>query len=43
MNNGNCVEVASGPGIAVRDTADRTGAVLVFPPAAWKAFAKSLK
>jgi hypothetical protein len=43
VNNGQCVEVASGAKIAVRDTADRAGAVLVFPAAVWKAFAKSLK
>lgn len=38
--NGNCVEVAANlPGIVVvRDSKDRTGPVLVFGHADWKAF-----
>ncbi|MFE9201752.1 DUF397 domain-containing protein [Micromonospora sp. NPDC007230] len=37
--NGNCVEVAAvGGRIAVRDSKDRPGPVLVFGPAAWAAF-----
>jgi hypothetical protein len=36
---GNCVEVASRPGVvAVRDSKDRTGPVLTFPEAAWRHF-----
>lgn len=38
--NGNCVEVATNlPGIiAVRDSKDRSGPVLVFGPDEWRAF-----
>ena len=38
--NGNCVEVAANlPSVvAVRDTKDRTGPVLIFGHADWKAF-----
>jgi hypothetical protein len=38
--NGNCVEVAANlPGVvAVRDSKDRTGPVLIFGHADWKAF-----
>lgn len=37
--NGNCVEAGNGPGtVAVRDTADRGGAVLSFTPDEWHAF-----
>ncbi|WP_319458531.1 DUF397 domain-containing protein [Micromonospora sp. RTP1Z1] len=37
--NGNCVEVAAvADRIAVRDSKDRGGPALVFPPAAWAAF-----
>ncbi|GAB3812190.1 DUF397 domain-containing protein [Micromonospora zhanjiangensis] len=37
---GECVEVGDNlPGVvAVRDTKDRTGGTLLFPPAAWAAF-----
>ncbi|MEW2385957.1 DUF397 domain-containing protein [Micromonospora sp. NPDC047707] len=39
VGNGNCVEVATVDGrIAVRDSKDRPGPVLAFPPAAWRAF-----
>ncbi|MGW4407159.1 DUF397 domain-containing protein [Nonomuraea sp. NPDC004702] len=39
-NGGNCVEVATNiPGIiAVRDSKDRSGPVLRFAPAEWRAF-----
>lgn len=37
--NGNCVEVAILDGaVAVRDTKDRPGPVLLFCPAGWSAF-----
>ena len=45
-NGGNCVEVAdqSEAGrVLVRDTKDRTGPVLRFPPAAWRSFADRVK
>lgn len=39
-NGGDCVEVADNlPGVVlVRDTKDRDGGTLFFPPAAWRAF-----
>jgi hypothetical protein len=43
-NGGNCVEAASGNGgISVRGTADRDGATLNVPAAAWKRFANALE
>ncbi|MEU4568617.1 DUF397 domain-containing protein [Micromonospora sp. NPDC023956] len=37
--NGNCVEVAGvGARVAVRDTKDRRGPVLVFPRTSWRHF-----
>jgi Domain of unknown function (DUF397) len=44
-NGGNCVEVAGNlPGlIAVRDSKDPEGAVLVFAPADWRLFAAGVK
>lgn len=37
--NGNCVEAAqTTAGVAVRDTTNRSGATLVFPAGAWRAF-----
>ncbi|NJP35750.1 DUF397 domain-containing protein [Micromonospora thermarum] len=38
-SGGNCVEVAGNlPGVvAVRDSKDRQGPVLTFPPASWRA------
>ena len=41
----NCVEVAGNvPGVvAVRDSKDRTGPALAFPPGAWQAFAAGVK
>ncbi|WP_406078450.1 DUF397 domain-containing protein [Micromonospora sp. NBC_00858] len=40
VSGGDCVEVADNlPGVVgVRDSKDRTGPVLVFAPAAWRAF-----
>ncbi|WP_444948544.1 DUF397 domain-containing protein [Micromonospora ureilytica] len=42
-DGGNCVEVAANlPGlVAVRDSKDPTGPVLVFPPDAWRTFVDS--
>jgi len=44
-NGGACVEVADNlPGlVAVRDSKDRTGSVLTFPPAAWAAFTAGVR
>ncbi|MGD0374076.1 MAG: DUF397 domain-containing protein [Streptosporangiaceae bacterium] len=44
-NGGNCVEVAANlPGIvAVRDSKDRGGPVLIFTPDEWQAFAAGAK
>jgi hypothetical protein len=47
-NGGNCVEVAVTPSrrghlIAVRDSKDRGGPVLIFTPAQWRAFAASTR
>ncbi|GAA5177666.1 DUF397 domain-containing protein [Rugosimonospora acidiphila] len=42
--NGNCVEVAIlDDAVAVRDTKDRSGPVLVFTPAEWGAFVAGAK
>ena len=42
--NGNCVEVAMvDEAIAVRDSKDRSGPVLVFTSAEWKAFVAGTK
>ncbi|SCG70517.1 protein of unknown function [Micromonospora echinaurantiaca] len=39
-DEGACVEVAAIPGtVAVRDSKDPAGPALLFPPAAWAAFA----
>lgn len=37
-DGGNCVEVRLAQGVQVRDSKDRTGAVLTFDPGAWTAF-----
>ncbi|SCL29954.1 protein of unknown function [Micromonospora nigra] len=38
-DEGACVEIAAIPDtVAVRDSKDRAGAVLLFPPTAWAAF-----
>lgn len=44
-NGGNCVEVADNlPGlVAVRDSKDRQGPVLAFPPGEWRVFAAGVK
>ncbi|MTK02939.1 DUF397 domain-containing protein [Micromonospora sp. CP22] len=43
VGNGNCVEVATiDGGVAVRDSKDRHGPVLTFPPSAWSAFVTSV-
>jgi hypothetical protein len=42
-NGGQCVEIASAEGVAVRDTADRDGVTLTFGHEAWATFASSLK
>jgi hypothetical protein len=43
-NGGGCVEVADHSNrVLVRDTQDRTGPVLRFPPAAWRRFADQVK
>ncbi|TNH30198.1 DUF397 domain-containing protein [Micromonospora orduensis] len=44
-NGGNCVEVADNlPGIVgLRDSKDRTGAVLTIEPKAWVAFVEGVK
>jgi hypothetical protein len=43
VGNGNCVEVAAiGGRVAVRDSKDRHGSVLTFPPSAWRAFVASV-
>ena len=40
---GNCVEVAVDGRVLVRDSQDRPGTVLRFPPAAWRKFADQVK
>jgi hypothetical protein len=42
-NGGQCVEVASGDGVAVRDTTDRDGVTLTFSADAWARFTASLR
>jgi hypothetical protein len=44
-SNGNCVEVAGSrpDAVAVRDSKDPRGPVLVFTPGEWKAFTDRLK
>ena len=42
--NGDCVEVAGSTRVVLaRDTKDRDGGALAFPPDAWAAFTTSLK
>ena len=42
--NGNCVEFADlGESIAVRDTKDRGGPVLLFTAASWRTFVAGMK
>jgi hypothetical protein len=40
---GNCVEVAAGRRVLVRDSQDRAGTVLPFSRAAWRRFAARVK
>jgi Domain of unknown function (DUF397) len=42
-NGGDCVEVASADGVAVRDTTNRDGATLEFPAATWTVFVTGLR
>lgn len=44
-NGGDCVEVAGNlpDGVAVRDSKDRQGPVLVFDRAVWASFVRSVK
>jgi hypothetical protein len=42
-NNADCVEVALGETVGVRDTKARNGGALVVPPSAWSAFVNGLK
>lgn len=42
--NGNCVEVADATGgVLVRDTTDRTGAMLTVPADVWQKFTATIK
>ena len=42
-NGGQCVEVASAEGVAVRDTTDRDGVTLNFTANAWQQFTRRLR
>ena len=42
-NGGDCVEVASTEGVAVRDTTDREGVTLQFSAEAWQQFTLRLR
>ena len=42
-NGGDCVEVASAEGVAVRDTTDRDGITLEFTADAWQEFTRRLR
>jgi hypothetical protein len=42
-NGGECVEVASTGAVLVRDTTDRSGPVLTFTAASWRAFTAAIK
>ena len=42
-DGGQCVEVASGDGVVVRDTKDRDGATLTLTTTAWQTFITSLR
>jgi hypothetical protein len=43
QNSENCVEVALGETVGVRDTKARSGGALAVPPSAWSAFVNGLK
>jgi hypothetical protein len=42
-NGGQCIEVASGDRVMVRDTTDRDGVALAFSTGAWAAFVTGLR
>ena len=42
-DGGQCVEVASGDQIMIRDTTDRPGPTLTFTPDAWRTFVASVR
>jgi hypothetical protein len=42
-NGGACVEVASAQVVLVRDTTDRSSAIVTFSADAWRAFVTSLR
>jgi hypothetical protein len=42
-DGGQCVEVASAEGVAVRDTTNRDGGTLTFSAEAWQRFADALR
>jgi Domain of unknown function (DUF397) len=42
-NGGQCVEVASAEGVAVRDTTDREGVTLELSAEAWQQFTRCLR
>jgi hypothetical protein len=42
-SGGQCVEVASGTGVMIRDTTDRDGTTLSVPAAAWETFLSALR
>jgi hypothetical protein len=42
-NGGQCVEVATAEGVAVRDTTDREGVTLAFSAEAWQRFTRRLR
>jgi hypothetical protein len=42
-NGGQCVEVASADGVAVRDTTNRDSVTLEFPAGAWSLFVTGLR
>ena len=42
-DGGQCVEVASGDAIMVRDTTDSQGPMLTFTPDAWRVFIASMR
>jgi hypothetical protein len=42
-NGGECVEVAAAGAVLVRDTADRSGPLLMFTADAWRAFTATIR
>jgi hypothetical protein len=43
VDTGQCVEVAAGGPVLIRDTTDRGGFTLTVPPAAWTAFLATIR